>query len=140
MRAGGMGGGGMFGSDSASISAIEKYVNAHGGGTIAVSSQTGASASIISSGANVAGIGGFSGRESQVSLQWLAQAVSSGKIRWVLTDSSGGAGFGQDGRVGSSQLMTVVAQTCKKVTVPGSTSGTLYDCSGQAAALLAAAN
>jgi 4-amino-4-deoxy-L-arabinose transferase-like glycosyltransferase/putative flippase GtrA len=140
MRAGGMGGGGMFGSDSASISAIEKYVNAHGGGTIAVSSQTGASASIISSGADVAGIGGFSGRESQVSLQWLAQAVSSGKIRWVLTDSSGGAGFGQDGRVGSSQLMTVVAQTCKKVTVPGSTSGTLYDCSGQAAALLAAAN
>jgi 4-amino-4-deoxy-L-arabinose transferase-like glycosyltransferase len=132
------GGGGPFGSDSSSISAIEQYVQTHGGGTIAVSSQTGASRSIISSDANVAGLGGFSGRESQVSLQWLAQAVSSGKIRWVFTDGGGG-GFGNDGRVGSSQLMAAVAQTCKKVTVPGSTTGTVYDCSGQAAALLAAA-
>jgi 4-amino-4-deoxy-L-arabinose transferase-like glycosyltransferase/putative flippase GtrA len=138
--AGGAGGGGPFGSDSSSISAIEKYVQSHGGGTIGVSSQQGASASIISSDARVAGIGGFSGRESEVSIRWLAEAVRSGKIRWVLTDGSGGAGSGRDGRVGSSQLMAAVAKTCKKVTVSGTSSSTLYDCAGQADALLALAN
>jgi hypothetical protein len=92
----------------------------------------------------VAGIGGFSGRESQVSVKWLAQAVRDGKIRWVLTDGSG-AGFGQDGRVGSSKLMAAVEKTCTKVpssaySSSGSTTGgTLYDCAGHADALLALA-
>ena len=30
-------------------------------------------------------IGGFSGRESEVDAAWLAEAVESGKVRWVLT-------------------------------------------------------
>ena len=66
------------------------YVRAHGGGTLAVSSQTGASNAIIASGADVAAIGGFSGRESEVSVSWLADAVRAGKIRWVLTSGDGG--------------------------------------------------
>ena len=62
---GGFGGGGAFGGDSQALTQALAYVAAHGGGTIAVSSQTGASTAIITSGANVAGIGGFSGRESR---------------------------------------------------------------------------
>jgi hypothetical protein len=83
----------------------------------------------------VAGLGGFSGRESEVSVKWLAEQVRAGHIRWVLADSSGG--FGQDSRVGSSKLMAAVEQTCTKVTVSGVSGGTLYDCAGHADALAA---
>jgi 4-amino-4-deoxy-L-arabinose transferase-like glycosyltransferase len=130
---GGMGGG-MFGGGQ-SLTSVLSYVNQHGGGTIGVSSQTAASGSIISSGADVAGLGGFSGRESEVSVSWLAQAVKDGQIRWVLTDGGGSAGPGRDGRVGSSQVMTAVAATCKKATT--TSAGTLYDCQGYASALAA---
>ena len=50
-----------------------------------------AAAVIISSDPNVAGLVGFSGRESTVSLAWLAQEVSSGHLRWILTDGTGGS-------------------------------------------------
>jgi hypothetical protein len=144
--AGGPGGGGPFGADSGALKQIVAYVRQHGGGTIAVSSQQGAANQIISSGADVAGIGGFSGRESEVSVSWLANAVQSGRVRWVLTSDAAGRGPGGDGRIGSSRVMAAVAATCKRVTVPtSSSSGTgtstvsLYDCQGQASALRAAA-
>ena len=114
---------------------VKAYVKAHGGGTLAVSSQTGAEAAVISSDADVAGIGGFSGRESQVSISWLADAIDQGKIRWVLTDGSGGGGF-NDGRTGSADVMAAVEQTCSKVS---SVSG-LYDCGGHANDLRALAS
>lgn len=146
-------GGGPFGRDSAAMSAIVRYVDAHGGGTIAVSSQSSAAGSIIASGARVAGIGGFSGRESDVGVSWFANEVAGGRIRWVLADSSGaGRGLPGDRRAGSSAVMTAVAQTCTSVPASaysGSTSsptggraalaGGLYDCSGRAAALAARA-
>jgi hypothetical protein len=146
----GGGGGGPFGADSGSLKQVLQYVNAHGSGTIAVSSQQGAASQIISSGADVAGIGGFSGRESVVSVKWLADEVQSGGIRWVLTSDTGGRGLRADTRVGSSRAMAAVAKSCTRVTVPGAaTTGTagggasstitLYDCQGQAAALRAAA-
>jgi hypothetical protein len=137
----------MFGGN-ANLTQVLSYIRAHGGGTLAVSSQTGASSAVIQSGADVAGIGGFSGRESSVTVSWLAQAVESGQIRWVLTDGSGGAGFGHDSRTGSSAAMAAVANVCKAVpssalsssgTTSSTTSGTLYDCQGSAAALLAQA-
>jgi 4-amino-4-deoxy-L-arabinose transferase-like glycosyltransferase len=124
-------GGGMRGGpggDSQSLTEALTYVKAHGGGTIGVSSQQGASATIINSGADVAALGGFSGRESEVSVSWLAQAVKDGRIRWVIADSA--AGPGQDGRVGSSKVMAAVAASCKKTSV-----SSLYDCQGQAGAL-----
>jgi hypothetical protein len=144
------GGGVRFGADSGSLRQVLRYVQQHGGGTIAVSSQQGAATQIISSGADVAGIGGFSGRESQVSLSWLADAVQSGRVRWVLTSDASGGGPGRDGRVGSSRAMAAVAATCRPVTVPtssststagGNTSSTitLYDCQRQASALRATA-
>jgi hypothetical protein len=85
----------------------------------------------------VAGIGGFSGRESQVSLSWLADAVRSGRIRWVVADSL--AGFGRDTRVGSRDAMEVVQSVCTSATTSSSsTLSSLYDCSGKAGALASA--
>ena len=125
------GGGGLGGGDSQSITAALTYIKAHGGGTLAVSSQNGgASSTIIESGADVVAIGGFSGRESQVSADWLADRVESGEIRYVLT-TGGGGGPGGDSRVGSSDVMAKVADTGRAVS---SVSG-LYDVAGTAAEL-----
>jgi len=137
-RPGGAMGGGGFGGDNAGLTQALTYVRQHGGGTIAMSSQSGAATAIIQSGSDVAGIGGFSGRESEVTTTWLADAVRSGRVRWVLTSGSGGLG-GNDGRVGSSKVMAAVAQVGRKVTVTtGSSTTTLYDLSGRADALATA--
>lgn len=131
MGGGGPPGGGMFGGNSSAVTAAVAYANAHGGGAVAVSSQQGASESIITAGSNVVAIGGFSGRESQVSIEWFAKQVAAGKIRWVVADSNGG-GMPSDGRTGSKDVMAAVAQTCKAVTT---SAGTIYDCQGSATAL-----
>jgi hypothetical protein len=130
---------------------VVSYVKRHGGGTIAVSSQSSAASAIISGDLQVAGIGGFSGRESEVSVSWLAQAVSAGRVRWVLSGQNG-AGFGGglpgDTRTGSKTAMAAVAQACVRVTLPASASATgskasaasstLYDCRGRGAAIATA--
>jgi hypothetical protein len=122
------------------LTAAIRYAKEHGGGVIGVSSQSSAAAAIISSNADVAGLGGFSGRESSVSATWLAQEVAAGRLRWVLVDDAQGGGLPGDTRTGSQSAMNVVASTCRKVTL--STSGssvTMYDCQGRAAAILEAA-
>jgi 4-amino-4-deoxy-L-arabinose transferase-like glycosyltransferase len=123
--AGGFGGpGGGFGGDQ-SLTQVSSYVRLHGGGTIAVASQSTAAAAIIASNDKVAGIGGFSGRESQVSVSWLAGEVRSGQIRWVLADQSGGAvRLPGDTRTGSSSALAAVAKVCRKVTIGSGTTST----------------
>jgi 4-amino-4-deoxy-L-arabinose transferase-like glycosyltransferase len=139
MMGGQAGGGGMFGGDAASLRSVLAYARAHGGGTIGVSSQSTAAASIIASDADVAGLGSFTGREGTVSASWLAAAVRDGRIRWVLDDGGQGGGMPGDGRAGTTALMRTVARTCTAVSgATSSSSGTLYDCSGKAAALAAA--
>jgi 4-amino-4-deoxy-L-arabinose transferase-like glycosyltransferase len=146
------GAGGAFGSNS-SLTSVLSYISKHGGGMLAVSSQSTAASAIIHGDSEVAGVGGFSGRESDPSISWLAEEVREGKIRWVLDESSGGAGgFGGPGgaretRVGSKPAMAAVAKACEKVTLStagsgtsatskaASAAGTLYDCQGRAAAL-----
>src|SRR6202007_1579911 len=59
-------GGGPFGGGSAALNAALSYARAHGGGTVGVESQSSAAQAILSSNADVAGLGGFSGRESSV--------------------------------------------------------------------------
>jgi hypothetical protein len=135
---GGPGGGGPFGGTTQSLTEALAYVRGHGGGTLAVSSQSGAASQLIRSGADVAGIGGFSGRESQVSVEWLADAVQDGRIGWVLTDGSGGGMF-RDGRVGSSQVMAAVEQVGTPIQLSGS-GGVLYDLHGHADDLRALAS
>jgi 4-amino-4-deoxy-L-arabinose transferase-like glycosyltransferase len=145
---GGPGAGGAFGGGDASLTAVVSYAKQHGGGTIAVSSQSSAASAIIKSDVEVAGIGGFSGRESEVSTGWLAQEVGAGRIRWVLVNQ-GRTGFGAlpgDTRTGSKTAMAAVAKACVRVTLPanstatgnGAAASTLYDCQGRAAALKSA--
>ena len=130
---GGPGGGGPGGEDLSNE--VLSYIEQHGGGTIAVASQSSAASAIISQDADVAGIGGFSGRESDVSISWLAGEVAAGKIRWVLASQSGsGAGrLPGDTRKGSTVAIAAAAKVCRKVTVSTST---LYDCQGRASQLL----
>jgi 4-amino-4-deoxy-L-arabinose transferase-like glycosyltransferase len=161
------GAGGGFGSATgtdASTTQALAYVKSHGGGTIAVSSQSSAATAIVASGAKIAGIGGFSGRESDVSVAWLAGEVSAGTIRWVLAEQTGaeagrgGGGPPGDTRAGSKAAMAAVAKACRKVTLTtsststaagssgsgqalagaggaGSAASSLYDCQGRAGAL-----
>jgi hypothetical protein len=122
------GGGTPFGGDTSTLTAALVYARANGGGTIAVSSQSGAAGSLITSGADIAAIGGFSGRESQVTTDWLAVAVEQGRIRYVLTQ--GAEGLRNDGRIGSSEVMAAVEAVGTPTIVTG-----LYDLQGQADAL-----
>ena len=122
----------MFGGNSASLTSALAYIKANGGGTLAVSSQSTAAAAIVDSGADIVGLGGFSGRESEVTVSWLAGQVRADKIRWVLSDTSGGGGLGNDGRTGSTTAMAAVAASCKQIDADGVT---LYDCQGLADAI-----
>jgi len=168
---GGAGAGGAIGAPiggGASLTRYEDYVKAHGGGTIAVASQSSAASAILAGDANVAGIGGFSGRESDVTVSWLAQEVRAGKIRWVIDEGSGAFGGGPPGetRTGARTAMAAVAKACERVTLSSATgssstgarsgsgagsssgasasgsagggAGALYDCQGAAAALASA--
>ncbi len=148
-------GGGAIGAplgNSRTIAQALAYAKQHGGGTVAVSSQSSAASEIVSHDADVAGIGGFSGRESDVSVAWLAGEIGRGQIRWVLAESSQASGprLAGDTREGSRKAIAAVTKACVKVTLPASATGgeseaaggrgggesTLYDCSGRAAALL----
>jgi 4-amino-4-deoxy-L-arabinose transferase-like glycosyltransferase len=146
---GGFGGGagfaggaaGSLGGDSTSLTAAVLYAEQHAGGTIGVESQSSAAAVIVSSNASIAGLGGFSGRESSVSAAWLAQEVAAGRLRWVIVDGSQtGGGLPGDTRTGSESAFGVVARTCRAVTLStGTSSGRMYDCQGRATAILQAA-
>jgi 4-amino-4-deoxy-L-arabinose transferase-like glycosyltransferase len=116
---------------SAALAGDERYARAHGGGAIAVASQSAAAAAILANDADVAGIGGFGGVESDPSVAWLAREVADGDIRWVDTDGAVGGG---PGRPGASAVMNAAVRACAPVT---SASSTLYDCAGRAAAILA---
>jgi hypothetical protein len=78
------------------------------------------------------GIGGFSGSESAVTLDWLADEVAAGHIRWVLTTSSGRGGSA--GRVGATAVMAAV----EAVGTPVASVDGLYDLQGLAGALRSA--
>ena len=83
-----------------------RYVRAHGGGTLAVSRQSGVTSQIIiHRGANLAGIGGFSGRESHMTVAAFAGAVARGQVRWVLIS---GPRATRHGRPGSATVMAAV--------------------------------
>jgi 4-amino-4-deoxy-L-arabinose transferase-like glycosyltransferase len=164
------GGAGIFGGNSTSLTAASRYAAAHGGGTVAVESQASAASAILDGETNVAGIGGFSGRETTVSIKWLAMEVRDGKVRWLLNTSSGfgggaggstapGGGFGGaaggaqrggfggaggqagDERKGSEVAFAAAEKVARKVTfTDNGTKVTLYDMRGTAAALLAEAD
>jgi 4-amino-4-deoxy-L-arabinose transferase-like glycosyltransferase len=136
---GGPGGGGMFGGED--LSSTLAYTEAHGGGTIAIDSQSGASAAIIEEGAEVAGIGGFSGKESSVGAAWLEERIAAGDIAWIYTSGLGagmtggppGGTIGGDTRTGSASAIDTVVESCTAVSGSESEStgsGALYKCGG----------
>ena len=125
----GGGGAGAFGPNVSQ--AVLRYAAGHGGGTVAVWSQSGAADAIIEENARVAGIGGFSGQESDPSISWLAAEVSAGHIRWVdVADAT----VGPSGRAGATAALDAAQQACK----PVQSVALLYDCAGRARALRAA--
>jgi 4-amino-4-deoxy-L-arabinose transferase-like glycosyltransferase len=135
-----VGGGGAFGGDSATLNAAIDYAKAHGGGTIGVESQSTAATVILSSAADVAGLGGFSGRESSVSVAWIATEVRSGRLRWLLDEGQQQSGLPGDTRTGSAAAISVAERAGRKVTFTASgRTVTMYDLQGRAAAILAAA-
>jgi 4-amino-4-deoxy-L-arabinose transferase-like glycosyltransferase len=144
---GGFGGGSGagFGGDSQSVTAALSYVKAHGGGTIGVESQSTAASAILSSHAAAAGLGGFSGKESSVTPQWLAMEVKAGRLRWLLNTGTTVGGLPGDTRTGSDKAFDVAEKVCQKVTLSTGSgtsatgASTLYDCQGDAAAILSAA-
>jgi 4-amino-4-deoxy-L-arabinose transferase-like glycosyltransferase len=131
--------GGMFGGEN--LSRILEYTEAHGGGTIVVDSQSGASAAIIEEGAEVAGIGGFSGKESSVSTAWLKERIEAGAITWIYTSGLGGmaggapggisgqsaagagVGGGGDTRTGSESAIDAVVKQCSSISASAYESG-----------------
>jgi 4-amino-4-deoxy-L-arabinose transferase-like glycosyltransferase len=135
------GAGGAFGAgDDQALTAALSYVKSHGGGTIGVESQSDAATEILSSDADIAGLGGFSGKESSVTARWLAMEVKAGHLRWLLNDGTTAGALPGDTRTGSEKAFDIAEKACQKVTVKdGTTSTTLYDCQGDTAAILAAA-
>lgn len=139
-------GGDPDGAPTESLDAVVSYTEAHGGGTIGVSSQQEAAGAIVSSDAPIAGLGGFSGRESTVSVSWLADAVREGRVRWVLSDGSGTMQVGQDGRTGSADAFSAAAASCRRIparahatgsatsSASGGTSGTQGSAAGRSSA------
>ncbi|HEY1775752.1 MAG TPA: glycosyltransferase family 39 protein [Solirubrobacteraceae bacterium] len=128
-RAGGAGGGG-FGQQVPD--SVLSYATEHGGGTVATEAQSGAALNIIDQNADVAGIGGFSGSESDPSISWLAGEVASGHIRWIYVE---GPSADAAGRAGATAAIAAAEQACPAV----SGEADLYDCAGKAGALRAAA-
>jgi 4-amino-4-deoxy-L-arabinose transferase-like glycosyltransferase len=119
-----------------------RYVRRHGGGTIGIRSQEQAAPAIIASGAHVAGIGGFSGAEAEMTVSSFADAVRAGSVRWVL--ASGHARVGSSGRVGATRVLRAVAARCPRIPRSAFVSrrnsrraahSVLYDCHGRVRAL-----
>ncbi|MEO8967424.1 MAG: glycosyltransferase family 39 protein [Solirubrobacteraceae bacterium] len=149
---GAAGGPGGFGADGSSLQAAIRYARTHGGGAIGVSSQSSAAEAIITQNADVAGLGGFSGRESAVTASWIAMEVRDARLRWVIADAGPGVGgLRDDTRRGSQAAVAVVTKVCRAASVPIASSGrtssgrtsssrlTMYDCRGRATAIAAAA-
>jgi 4-amino-4-deoxy-L-arabinose transferase-like glycosyltransferase len=145
---GGFGGFGGAGGSSAELDAAARYATRHGGGTVAVESQSEAAQAIVDGHENVAGIGGFSGLESSVTASWIAMEVREGHLRYILADGSSAGGFGAgagsspggSGRTGSAAAIKIAEKVARRVTFKydGETV-TMYDLRGRAGALLAAA-
>jgi 4-amino-4-deoxy-L-arabinose transferase-like glycosyltransferase len=125
------GAGGGFGSGSSELDAAAAWARAHGGGTVAVESQSTAAEAILAGHTNVAGIGGFSGLESSVTAKWITQEVKEGRLKYILGGSAEESTAPTDGRTGSAAAIAAVERGAKKLTVTydGQTF-TLYELKG----------
>ena len=125
--------------DRLELVAVRRYIATHGGGTLGVRSQSQAAEAIVADDARIAGLGGWSGDETEMSPAWLGSAVRRHEVRWVMFN--GRLRLIPGRRVGVTRLLRAVAATCRKVPRAGYTPrvriarGALYDCRGHARAL-----
>jgi hypothetical protein len=123
--------------DTVGLEQAIDYVDRHGGGTIGVRSQQGIAApAIIATGAHVAGLGGFSGAESEPTVSWFAHLVATGRLRWIFSTAKPHIIPGY--RVGAARVLIAATNTCR-VVPPAKWTGPLtrrgpqlYDCRGYA--------
>jgi 4-amino-4-deoxy-L-arabinose transferase-like glycosyltransferase len=137
-----LGAGGGDTSGSTGLAAALAYVKEHGAaarfGLIVQSEQE--AAPYVIEGEPVASMGGFTGRETVLTNDYLARLVRNGEARYFLLGESnlrGGPGGTSNAAVDTiSSVCTVVSSG---VWAGSSTaSGTLYDCAGKADAIAAA--
>jgi hypothetical protein len=132
-RAGGVGGGT---TSAAAITTALEYVEAHGAtkrfGLIVQNEQEAAAAVIA--GEPVASMGGFTGRETVLTNSYLARLISRHEARYFLL--GGQTGMGGPGGTSNAAVSTITS-ICQAVstTSVSTSSGTLYDCAGKAAAI-----
>ena len=132
---------GGLGGGSSDLQAALDYVESHGAtsrfGLIVTSEQQAASAVIA--GEPVAAMGGFTGRETVLTAEYLAHLIRSGEARYFLLGSGGG--FAGPGGSNNAAVSTVES-ACRIVPSSawagstGSSQSSLYDCSGSADAIL----
>jgi 4-amino-4-deoxy-L-arabinose transferase-like glycosyltransferase len=146
---GGGGGGGGFGGVGGTPQALT-YVRSHGAARrfpLIVAGQSSVS-SMVTSASRIAAMGGFTGRETVMSAGTIARLVADGDARYFLLGDGTAFNGGTSGATGAPAAIAAVCRTVSSsVWNAGGTStggfgfgsgGTLYDCSGKAAALRAA--
>ena len=141
----GGGGGGFRGGAAASAaptrptsSAALAYAKAHNAGTrwtLIVSSEQAAAPSVIK-GESVAAMGGFTGRETVLTLATSPRSSAPGEARYFLLGSAG-AGFGPFGGNNAAVSHDHVGLH-EGLVLLGDLGNALYDCAGKAAAIAAA--
>ncbi|MFN8222250.1 MAG: glycosyltransferase family 39 protein [Gaiellales bacterium] len=122
------------GTDLASAIA---YTEAHRPGSrfgLIVQSEQQAASAIIE-GASVASMGGFTGRETVLTGDYLARLVRTGEARYFLLGSNGGFGLRASRNAAVSTIESVCTPVASSAWSSGSTSSTLYDCAGKADAI-----
>ena len=123
------GGGGMgAGLDTATLD----YLVANQGTAswlVAMSNSTSAGQVELTTGRAVMSTGGFTGSDNALTLAQLKAYVASGALRFIEVGGQGGGGQGGNA---SSEVSGWVTSTCSAVTVNGTTSTSLYDCSAAA--------
>ncbi len=131
-------GGGGFGGDTTSDTALVAYLEAHQGTATYLVAGTGSQTTasiIIASGKPVITIGGFNGSDPSPTLAQFEHLVATGQVRYVLVTGAGGfgggagpGGAGPGGGTGSSIDSWVESHgtAVSSSAIGGSTAGTLY--------------
>jgi 4-amino-4-deoxy-L-arabinose transferase-like glycosyltransferase len=124
-------GGGGAGGSGLDTATLDYLVANQGSATwlVAVSNSTSAGQIELSTGAAVMAMGGFTGSDNALTLAQLQAYVASGRLRFI---EIGGQGGGPQGGSASSDASSWVTSACTAVTVSGTTSSSVYDCSGAA--------
>jgi 4-amino-4-deoxy-L-arabinose transferase-like glycosyltransferase len=133
---------GGAGGGSSDLTAALDYVESHGATSrfgLVVSSEQEAATAVIA-GEPVAAMGGFTGRETVLTADYLARLIRNREARYFLLGSGGGfAGP----RGSNNAAVSTIESACRVVPASewagtaGSSRSTLYDCAGSADAILA---